>query len=169
MKYLRAIVSWPIVLWICYIFLASLPYKFSGHPDTQHIFSTIGGWIGGFAGESVGNLFTNFGAYAVGSVELLTSIILLLPVLLWIGSMMTRSNFGITRRRFHVIGGVMASLVMAGAVFFHLASPLGVEVLHNGVSDGGSLFYAAVSILILGVALAIINMGWTDQDRYGYT
>ena len=60
----------------------------------------------------------------------------------------------------------MASAVMAGAVFFHLASPLGVEVLHEGQSDGGSLFYAALSILILGLVLFAINRGWTDEDKY---
>lgn len=46
---------------------------------------------------------------------------------------------------------------MAGAVFFHLFSPLGVVVLHDGKSDGGSLFYAALSILILGPVLYILN------------
>lgn len=168
MKYLRAIISWPIVAWICYIFLGSLPYKFSNHPDTQHIFSTIGEWLSGLAGSGIGDLFTAFGAYVVGSVELLTSIILLLPIVLWIASRLTRSNFGITRRRFHMFGGLLASAVMAGAVFFHLATPLGIKVLHNGVSDEGSLFYAAVSILLLGMVLFGINRGWSDQDRYGY-
>ena len=166
MKYLRAIISWPIVAWMCYIFLSSLPYKFSGHPDTQHIFSTIGQWIGSFAGATIGRLFTQFGAYAVGGFELLTSIVLLIPIVLWAISRISKSYFGITRRRFHVIGGLMASMVMAGAVFFHLVSPLGVEVLHNGESDGGSLFYAALSILVLGLVLAGVNQGWSDDDRY---
>jgi len=166
MNYSRAVISWLIVLWMCYVFLRSLPYKFTNHPDTQHIFSTIGDWIGGFAGAKVGSIFTQFGAYGVGAFELLTSIILLLPALLWIFSKLNKSYFGITRRRFHVIGGLLASAVMAGAVFFHLASPLGVEVLHDGESDGGSLFYAALSILILGLVLVAINQGWTDDDRY---
>ena len=166
MKYMRAIVSWPIVAWMSYIFLGSLPYKFTKHPDTQHIFGTIGDWIGGFAGQGIGNLFKNFGGYGVGGFELLTSIVLLLPIVLWVISRINGSYFGITRRRFHVIGGLMASAVMAGAVFFHLASPLGVEVLHNGQSDGGSLFYAALSILILGLVLFGINQGWSEEDRY---
>ena len=166
MKYLRALVSWLIVAWMCYIFLGSLPYKFTNHPDTQHIFSTIGDWIGGFLGTGIGNLFSNFGAYAVGGFELLTSIVLLLPIVLWVLSKFSGSYFGITRRRFHVIGGLMASAVMAGAVFFHLVSPLGIEVLHDGQSDGGSLFYAALSILILGLVLCGINQGWSEDDRY---
>jgi len=80
-----SIISWVIVLWTSKVFLFSLPYKFSGHPDTQHIFGTI------------------------------------------------------------------------GAVFFHLFTPLGVEVLHEGKSDHGSLFFAALSILILGSMLFILN------------
>ena len=166
MKYLRSGISWIIVAWMCYVFLGSLPYKFTNHPDTQHIFGTIGQWIGGFIGAGPGNLFTNYGAYVVGSFELVTSIVLLLPILLWIGSKATNSYFGITRRRFHVIGGLMASMVMAGAVFFHLFSPLGIEVLNNGESDGGSLFYSAVSILVLGIVMFAINRGWSDDDKY---
>lgn len=166
MTYFRPIASWAIALWMCYVFLGSLPYKFTSHPDTQHIFSTIGNWIGGFLGTGIGDLFTRFGAFAVGGFELLTSIVLLLPALLWVVSKLSGSFFGITRRRFHMIGGLMASAVMAGAVFFHLASPLGVEVLHNGQSDGGSLFYAATSILVLGIVLFAINRGWSDEDKY---
>lgn len=166
MKYVRPIVSWMSVAWMCYIFLGSLPYKFTGHPDTQHIFGTIGDWLGTFLGAGLGGLFKNYGAFAVGGFELLTSVILLLPALLWVLSRISGSYFGITRRRFHMFGGLMASAVMAGAIFFHLATPLGIKVLHNGESDGGSLFYAAVSIFVLGLVLFFINRGWTDDDRY---
>lgn len=166
MKYSRAIVSWLIALWMCYVFLGSLPYKFSNHPDTQHIFGTIGEWLGSFFGAGIGNLFSELGPYVIGSFELLTSIVLLVPALLWVISRLNGSFFGVTRRRFHMIGGLMASAVMAGAVFFHLFSPLGIVVLHDGQSDGGSLFYAAVSILVLGLVLFALNRGWTDADRY---
>ncbi len=154
----RALVSWIISLWACKVFLTSLPYKFTQHPDTQHIFSTIGDWVGGVLGTTNGVLFTNFGAYGVGMFELLTSIVLLLPAVLWL-----LSKIGVpvptccTRKKCHRLGGAMAAIVMAGAVFFHLFTPLGVEVLHEGKSDGGSLFYAAASILILGVVLFLIN------------
>ena len=77
MRYVSAVISWAIAAWMCFIFLGSLPYKFSGHPDTQHIFSTIGGWLKGFLGDGIGDLFTSFGAYGVGSFELLTTIVLL--------------------------------------------------------------------------------------------
>lgn len=166
MKYFRAAISWPIVLWMSYVFLGSLPYKFTKHPDTQHIFGTIGDWLGTFLGSGIGNLFKEFGSYVIGGFELLTALVLLVPALLWVISRLNGSFFGVTRRRFHMIGGLMASAVMTGAVFFHLVSPLGIEVLHEGQSDGGSLFYAAVSILILGLVLFALNQGWTDDDKF---
>jgi len=153
-----AVISWAIVIWICKVFLTSLPYKFSGHPDTQHIFGTIGSWMEGILGSTVGQLFAKYGAYGVGTVELLTSVILLLPALIWVLGLAGMANSEGKRRVFHQIGGLVASAVMAGAVFFHLFTPLGVEVLHNGESDGGSLFYAAVSILVLGIVLFLINL-----------
>lgn len=152
-----AVFSWLAVLWMCYVFLGSLPYKFTGHPDTQHIFGTIGDWLGGLLGSGIGSLFTQFGAYAVGAFELLTSLVLLFPAVLWLKSKMSNQPFGNTRRRWHQVGGLMAAMVMTGAVFFHLFTPLGIEVLHEGQSDGGSLFKAAVSILVLGIVLFFVN------------
>jgi hypothetical protein len=152
-----AVASWVMALWACKVFLSSIPYKFTNHPDTQHIFGTIGTWMSGILGEGIGNLFANYGPYAVGSFELGTSIVLLLPALIWVLSRMGVSGNGGIRARFHRIGGAMAAVVMAGAVFFHLFTPLGIEVLHQGKSDGGSLFYAAASILVSGVVLFFIN------------
>ncbi len=77
-------VSWVIALWAAKVFLTSLPYKFSGHPDTQHIFSTIGDWLKGFIGDTAGGLFSEQGAVVIGSAELVTSVILLSPMVFWI-------------------------------------------------------------------------------------
>jgi len=153
-----SILSWVVILWICKVFLLSLPYKFTLHPDTQHIFGVIGEWMKGFIGEMGGSLFMNYGSYAVGLVELLTSLILLSPALFFvlkkIGLLSNAPNIHLV----HAAGGALASMVMAGAVFFHLFTPLGIEVIHEGKNDGGSLFYAAVSILVLGAAMALINL-----------
>jgi heme A synthase len=157
---IRAIISWIIVAWASKVFLFSLPYKFTKHPDTEHIFGTIGKWISDTINGSLGELFSNIGSYVVGSFELITSLVLLAPLVVWI--VRGFKNTEETRRNFHAIGGLMASLVMAGAVFFHLFTPLGIEVLHNGVSDGGSLFYAAVSILVGGIVLFVINRRTSD-------
>lgn len=105
--------------------------------------------------QPLGSLFSEYGSYVVGSIELLTALILLAPALLWL---VKRSEVQGIRPRVHALGGLMASAVMAGAVFFQLFTPLGIEVLHDRKSDGGSLFYAAVSILILGVVLFLTNM-----------
>ncbi|RTZ72425.1 MAG: hypothetical protein DSZ00_08370 [Gammaproteobacteria bacterium] len=152
-----AIVSWILVLWISKVFLTSLFYKFTGHPDAVHIFTTIGGWLSGFLGTTIGDAFSRYGAYGVGSFELLTALVLLSPPLFWLFQKAAGAQNLSSRARVHALGGIMASVVMAGAVFFHLASPLGVEVLHEGKGDGGSLFYAAVSILVSGIILFILN------------
>ena len=151
-------ISWIIVLWICKVFLSSLPYKFTGHPDTVHIFSTIGAWMSTTISLGLGEFFTQYGAIAVGSAELLVSLLLLSPVVFYIVSKMSGNEKPLLRAKIHAFGGVVASGVMAGAVFFHLATPLGVVVLHEGKSDGGSLFMAAVSILVLGLVLCAINL-----------
>lgn len=152
-----AVISWIIAAWMLYVFLGSLPYKFTLHPDTQHIFGTIGAWIGGFLGEGIGNLFANVGSYAVGLFELATSLVLLVPLFAWLARKAIGGEVSRARAWWHRLGGAMAAVVMAGAVFFHLFSPLGIEVLHEGQSDGGSLFYAAVSILIGGIVLIVLN------------
>ena len=156
-KTITAVVSWVIALWASKVFLSSIPYKFSGHPDTQHIFGTIGNWLKGFIGDSAGGAFVKYGAYVIGSAELVTSIILLSPVVFWILCKIKLVSDKPYRSVMHGLGGLMAAGIMAGAVFFHLVSPLGVEVLHEGNSDGGSLFYAALSILVLGLILFVIN------------
>lgn len=152
-----SIVSWIAALWAAKVFLSSLPYKFSGHPDTQHIFGTIGEWLKEFLGNAAGQSFTDYGAYVIGSAELITSIILLAPAVFWLFGKMSLVKNRPYRPMLHCAGGLMAAAIMAGAVFFHLVSPLGIEVLHEGKSDNGSLFYAALSILILGLILSITN------------
>lgn len=153
---MKRIASIIIVLWTCKVFLSSIPYKFGNHPDTQHIFGTIGQWMKVTIGDTLGGLFSQYGAYVVGSAEWITSLILLTPIFLWILSRVgvtTAPNFS----AFFRIGGVIASVIMAGAVFYPLITPFGVVVLHEGKSDGGSLFYAASSILMLGIVLFFLN------------
>ena len=151
------IFSWVVVLWVAKVFVLSLPYKFTLHPDTQHIFGTIGVWMQGLFGNPIGTLFANYGSYAVGTVELITSIVLLIPALFWLLKKMGLLRCAPSRSLMHAIGGLMAFGVMMGAAFFHLFTPLGIEVIHEGQSDGGSLFYAAVSIVILGFILFVTN------------
>jgi len=104
MSQMVPILSWVISLWTCNVFLSSLPYKFSGHADTMHIFSTIGLWMQDVIPVSLGSLFVTYGAIAVGSVELFTSIILLFPALIFIVSftgIIKRTGY---RVYFHAVG-----------------------------------------------------------------
>ena len=115
----------------------------------------------GVLGNTAGQLFIEYGSYGVGLMELIASIILLFPALLFVLKKINLVDDVPARYGFHAIGGMLAGAIMTGAVFFHLATPLGIEVLHNGKSDHGSLFYAAVSVLILGYAL-----GWNSFTRW---
>jgi len=159
-----SIFSWMTTLWIAKVFLFSLPYKFTLHPDTQHIFGIIGNWMKDYIGETSGNFFMNYGSYFIGSAELFTALILLSPALFFalnkINVMKSQPNPFLTR----IVGGLLASAIMTGAVFFHLFTPLGIRVIHEGKSDGGSLFYAAASIVILGLAMALVNLRKITQD-----
>ncbi|SGZ92612.1 hypothetical protein BTHERMOSOX_1854 [Bathymodiolus thermophilus thioautotrophic gill symbiont] len=136
-------------------------YKFDETAlEPQHIFSTIGTWIGETLHVTLGALFTEYGAIFIGLAELATASVLLAPIVLWKH-----------RAKLHCIGGLMASVVMAGAIFFHLFTPLGWKptwsvddeaacqaVFSNpGLCTDTLLANAALSILILGIVLLFIN------------
>lgn len=162
----KAIFSWLFALWASYVFLGSLFYKFTDAIEPQHIFSTIGDWLSQTIGTTVGELFANFGQYLIGGAELITALVLLSPIVL-------QKH----REKLHCLGGLMASAVMAGAVFFHIFTPLGwVPTWCENLVDGARVIYtpeaaclgepifadfglanAALSILILGLIVFFIN------------
>lgn len=158
---IKIIVSWLIALWASNVFLSSLFYKFDNTAlEPQHIFSTIGMWMSETISPVLGELFAEYGAILIGVAELATALVLLSPIVLWKH-----------REKLHCIGGLMASAVMAGAVFFHIFTPLGwnptwqvvneaacqaVFLSPNACTDTG-LANAALSILILGIVMAVIN------------
>lgn len=112
---------------VAIIFLSSLPYKFTNAAETQYIFTTVGNWIGL-------SFFAAFGGYLVGTLELIASILLFV-------------------RGFKFNGAALAFVIMTGAIFFHLFSPLGVNVNE----DGGALFISAVLAWISSIALMVIH------------
>jgi len=151
----RQIISWGLVVIITAIFLPSLPFKFSGAPETQHIFGTIGKWMSGFLGETIGGIFGAIGAYVIGSLELLTSILLLLPAFVWLRNKLSKSGAPktVNRQKLHAWGGLGASALMGGAIFFHLFSKLGINVNN----DNGTLFFSAVTVFFAGIILFLMN------------
>jgi len=152
---LRVILSWLIVGFILAVFLPSLPFKFTGAPETQHIFGTIGEWMSGFLGEAIGSAFGRFGGYVIGSMELTASLVLLSPALIWLSGKIKKTNPSKSTHRqlLHAWGGLGASALMGGAIFFHLFSTLGINVNN----DNGALFYAAVAVFFSGIILFLIN------------
>lgn len=132
---LKKIISWILSLWIAFVFVQSLYFKFTDHPETQQIFETIGDWMAGNIFAFMAIPFALHGGYVIGSLELIASILLILPIF-------TRP-----------LGGLLATGLMTGAIFFHLFTPLGVNVQ----GDGGVLFYMACSVWIAGLIIFLLH------------
>lgn len=92
------------------ILVQSLFFKFSGAPESIYIFETVGL-------EPVGRI-------AIGIVELIAAIFLIVPQTIWLGA-------------------TLALGTISGALFFHFTS-LGIEVQQ----DGGYLFILAVVVFV---------------------
>jgi hypothetical protein len=136
-----------LTIYIAFVFIQSLFFKFTDSPETQYIFGTLEAW-----GASLGwpGLFAHngiFSQYVVGTSELIASAILLLAL---------TSRFAWLRP----FGALMAMGVISGAIFFHLFTPLGVSVLNtDGTRDGGQLF-----ALACGVWVAAALLVWSSRD-----
>ena len=132
---------WILVVYIAFVFIQSLFFKFSGSEETVIIFNTISDWMAGtgvltWAAEP----FRAVGGNAVGITELVASILLFIP-------------------RTRVWGALIAIVVISGAIFFHLFTPLGVvrTIDAAGNTDGGVLFFMACGVWIASAALLYLN------------
>jgi hypothetical protein len=136
-----------LVLWISFVFIQSLFFKFTDSPETVHIFGTLDGWAAdlGFAGIfAPGGIFS---AKVIGMLELIASGVLLASL---------APKFGWLRAP----GALLALGVISGAILFHLFTPLGIAVVNaDGTSDGGLLFAMAVSVWIASLTLLWMARG----------
>lgn len=155
----KCIISTILVIWIVRVFLSSLPYKFTGAEVTDHIFGILGFWMQWFLGKTIWDIFANFWAYIIGTGELIVSVILLLPLIAWIGKKTKKFSLDIDSSKMFMFWGLGASALMWGAIFFHLFSLLGIEVL----DDGGALFYTAVSVFTAWVVLFLMHRPVSDK------
>lgn len=119
MKY-KPYIVWALSAYIAVVFVQSLFFKFTGAAESIFIFSTLRAWSG-IA------LFEPFGRWAIGSLELVASILLFVP-------------------RVRIFGAALAIGIMSGAISFHLFTPLGVVIM----GDGGELFALACGVWISG-------------------
>ena len=134
MQAVRTYLPWALALYIAFVFVQSLFFKFTNSPETVHIFTTIGTWLGI-------DLFSKYGGYAVGTAELIASVLLLVP-------------------RTQPLGALLAFAIISGAIFFHLVSPLGVVVGNKelGVEpDGGTLFILACGVWVASVLILYLR------------
>ena len=127
-------------LYIGFVFVQSLFYKFSDAPETQYIFGTLETWASGFG---YSGLFAHggiFSAKVIGSFELISSTLLALSLL--------------TQRVVLRVAGSLAALgIISGAIFFHLFTPLGIVVQ----DDGGLLFTMACGVWISSVVMLFLD------------
>lgn len=134
-----------LTLYIAFVFIQSLFFKFSDSPETQYIFGTLNTWG---AGLGFPNLFAPtgiFSQYVVGTAELIASAMLLIGVFAAIPLL-------------HAAGALMAVGVISGAIFFHVFTPLGVQVLNtDGTLDGGELFALACGVWLCAVAILYLR------------
>lgn len=151
MTWLKKHGHWLLTVFVVFVFIQSLFFKFSNSPETIYIFETkLDPWAPsmGFPGVfAPGGIFS---AKVVGFVELIASVLLL------VGASRTRM------RGMQVIGAAVGLGVISGAIFFHLFTPLGTAVQNtDGSSDGGELFGLACSVW-----LACLGLLWLRRENW---
>ncbi|MBV9826239.1 MAG: DoxX family protein [Alphaproteobacteria bacterium] len=126
----RKLAAWVLALWIACVFLWYLQFKFTAHPGSVDLFTLLTDWLGFHGHEKAMRIGT-------GSAELLATILLFAA-------------------RTQVLGAALALLIMTGAIFFHLVSPLGIDPY----GDGGVLFKQACATW--AAAASILWLRCTD-------
>jgi uncharacterized membrane protein YphA (DoxX/SURF4 family) len=117
----KNILIWVLRLIAAVILLQTLFFKFSASPESVYIFSKLG--------------MEPWGRIGSGVVELIASILLLIPATT-------------------AFGALMGAGVMSGALFFHLTK-LGIEVQ----GDHGQLFIYALLVFVSSLILLIYYRG----------
>ena len=134
---------WPLVLWIAYVFLWYLQYKFTGHPGSTYLFTILTDWLGVPGHEKAMRIGT-------GAAELIAAAMLFVP-------------------RLQLTGAVFSLGIMTGAIFFHLVSPLGIDPYHDGgvlFTEACATWAASAAIIALRYREALAVWAWL-QARIG--
>lgn len=129
-----------LAIYIAFVFLQSLFFKFSGSEETVIIFSTIGQWMMDIGiPNALAQGFASNGGMLIGVAELIASVLVLLP-------------------RTRLWGAILGWFVMSGAIFFHLFTPLGVNRVIDtaGNTDGGVLFMLACGVWLSSLILVFV-------------
>jgi hypothetical protein len=146
-------------IFIAFVFIQSLPFKFSNSLETQHIFGTLAEWSGI-------DWFGIYGGFMIGIFELIASLMLLAPI---IGNMAFKKPF---LPALHPLGAVMALGIMTGAIYFHLFTPLGIVQPHFDPATGAQIGDDSPGILFIMAcftwisALVLIAFDWQSDDSH---
>jgi hypothetical protein len=116
-------IRWIGAGYIAFIFLWYEQYKLLGDEGSVQLFTTLTDWFGFHGYEGTMRI-------GVGLCEIIASILIMIPAL-------------------QGLGAVGALLLMTGAIFFHLFTPLGVDPY----KDGGVLFKEACSVWICALVI----------------
>jgi hypothetical protein len=136
----RKIIESIAVLYVSFVFIQSLFFKFTYAPETQYIFGILDQWAAGFGFAGLFGPSGLFSAYVIGSAELVASVLML-------------ASFKSEWRLLRPLGALLTMAIMSGAICFHLFTPLGVDVQ----GDGGLLFAMACGVWLAGLFLFASN------------
>ncbi len=125
---MKRFAPWPLSGFNAFVFLWYLQYKFTGHEGSVDLFTTLTDWLGFHGYERIMRIGT-------GSAELFASLLLFLP-------------------RFQALGALLSFGIMAGAIFFHVVSPLGIDPYN----DGGILFMQACGVLVSSFVIIVLRL-----------
>jgi hypothetical protein len=113
--------SWILQVVAAVILFQTLFFKFTGAKESIYIFSTVG--------------MEPWGRIGSGVVELIASILLVIPATV-------------------TIGAIISLATISGAIFFHLTK-LGIAL--PAVNDRGELFALAVVVFVVSLAILFIR------------
>lgn len=137
MEAVRKYLPWVLSVLLAIFFVAFGLNKFLGfmEGDTGYIFQQAGALFG------LGDFFSGVVIYIVGIAEIVAGVLLLLPnTQKW--------------------GAFLGLLIVLGALFFHLFSPLGTDVKMSpdaSQGDGGGLFIMAIIVFVLSGVVFLIR------------
>ena len=123
-----SIARWILRAAVAVVLLFTLLPKLMGEDATIAVFETVGQSLG------MEGLMEPWGRYATATAEMVAALFILIP-----GTA--------------VLGAVIASLVVIGALYAHLCTPLGISV----AGDGGMMFILAVVVLAACVATLFLK------------
>lgn len=116
---LKTILSWALRIVAALILLQTLYFKFTGHPESVELFTKLG--------------VEPWGRIGTGIIELIASILLLVPSTVFAGA-------------FLGVG------LMGGAIVSHL-TVIGIE----SKGDGGQLFMLAITVMICCLIVLLLH------------